>query len=717
MSGNLHGVQRKNCILIADDDVIVRTLLDEMLREAGYDTLLARDGAEALELFASHDVDVIITDVSMPNVSGFELCAMVRVMPGGERVQIMFMTGHNDLESIRRAYEIGADDFTLKTGLNPVLITERIRFQLRAQQLQDDLRLSEQRLTYAQRLAQLGHWERSIDGDTLAVSPVVMQMLGFDDSGKLSWQALCAQTHSDDLPIMQLAMQRAINQRGAFRLEHRLNTRQGKLLVLRHQGEVVASADGQWVVRSTVQDVTETRAQEDRIRFLAFHDPLTALPNRESALRGLRHAIKASALQTAYVAVFSLAIDDFARIANSLGQSVSDAVLKTVGDRLRSQIRDSDHILQDLQLHEENHCLVARGEADRFLCVVGNLQLSESAIGIAKRLQRAVASPVDFGDTQLQLTASVGVSLYPKDGATAEELIDNANVALMHTRGNKASCQFFASEISHQARERLNLEIELRQALEAQQFVMHYQPRLNLRDYRIHGAEALVRWQHPTRGLVLPGEFIPLLEEMDLITELGNQVIGMVTRQSAVWRERFGDDFRLSFNISPLQFTSSNLVERIDAALALNHGHAENLEVEITESALMVHPEIVINTLNQLRDRGIRLALDDFGTGFSSLSYLRKLPLDVLKIDRSFVADIGMTHSGSSLVTAILFMAHALGLECVAEGVEMETQLNFLGTNNCHEVQGFLLSKALSVPDFEHWLDNWQASRIEHMIA
>jgi diguanylate cyclase (GGDEF)-like protein len=705
------------CILIVDDDEMIRTMIHNVLEDGGFKTLLAADGAEALELFAVNSVDVVITDVSMPNLNGFELCTMVRVMPGGERVQIMFMTGHDDIASVQRAYEVGANDFALKTQVNPVLILERVRFLLRAQQLQDDLRLSEQRLSYAQRLAQLGHWERTLDGQTLAVSPVVLQMLGFDDQDRLSWSALCARTHIDDLSLMQLSMQRAINQRGAFRLEHRLQTPRGRLLVLRHQGEVSMTADGKWIVRSTVQDVTETRAQEDRIRFLAFHDPLTALPNRESALRSLKNLIETSQDQNTHVAVFSLSIDDFSRIASSLGQNIADLVLKAVGDRLRSQIRGSDHLSQETHGYDETTCLVARSDADRFVCIVAGLHMSEAAIGIAKRLQRAITTPVNFGDTQLQLTSSVGVSMFPQDGATAESLLDNANIALLHTRGNKGTCQFFASEISQQARSRLSLENELRQALEAHQFVMHYQPRLTLLDNQIHGAEALVRWQHPTRGLVMPGEFIPLLEEMDMIAELGNQVIGMVVKQSTVWRHHFGHAFRLSFNISPLQFARTNLVERIETAIRAAQAHPENIEAEITESALMVHPETVIKTLNQLRERGIRIALDDFGTGFSSLSYLRKLPLDVLKIDRSFVSDIGMTHGGSSLVNAILFMAHALGLQCVAEGVEMESQLNFLNSNRCQEVQGYLLSKALSVPDFERWMDSWHSAHVDHKIA
>ncbi len=699
------------CVLVVDDDEAVRYLVSSVLGDAGYQVLEAVNGADGLEQFAAHHVDCLVTDVNMPGLNGFELCAMVRVMPGGERAQILFITGQDDYDSIQRAYQAGANDFVVKQHINPILLLERVRFLFRAQRMQDELRRSEQRLSYAQRLATLGHWERTLDGGTLAVSSVVCQLLNVADPGQLNWQVLCEQTHPDDLSAMQLTMQRAITNRSNFRLEHRVINQHGTQRVLRHQGEVVFD-NNNWSIRSTVQDVTETRAQEDRIRFLAFHDPLTALPNRESAVRTLKLAIKTCAAQQEHVAVFALWLDDFNRVASSLGQHVSDAVLKTMGDRLRSQIRGSDHVTLNSNQNAQDGCVVARADSDKFLIVVSNLHLSETAISIAKRLQRAVASPVAMGDTELQLSASVGISLYPDDGSTAEELVDNAFSALMHTSGQKGTCQFFATEISSRARQRLTLEAELRQAIEANQFLLHFQPRMRLADNGVHGAEALVRWQHPTRGLIMPGDFVPLAEEIGLIAPLGGLVINMAARQAMHWRQLFGRQFRISFNISPLQFGAVNLIGAIDQAVLREQAHFENLEVEITESALMARPEVVINALHAFHERGLRVALDDFGTGFSSLSYLRKLPLDVLKIDRSFIADIGATQSGSSLVNAILFMAHALGLSCVAEGVEQESQLSFLAAHHCHEVQGYLLARPMAAPDFERWLHNWQTAHV-----
>jgi EAL domain-containing protein (putative c-di-GMP-specific phosphodiesterase class I) len=293
-------------------------------------------------------------------------------------------------------------------------------------------------------------------------------------------------------------------------------------------------------------------------------------------------------------------------------------------------------------------------------------------------------------------------------------LIDRAFAALLHAKGQKGSCQFFASEISDRARQRLTLETELRHALDEKQFELFYQPRLSLKDYRVHGAEALVRWRHPTRGLVGPGDFIPLMEEMGLITALGNQVIDMVAHQVTQWCQQGWDDFRASFNVSPLQFVNSDVVAEVDAALKRANGLHKYLEVEITESTLLSQPETVSNILQAFRERGIRVALDDFGTGFSSLSYLRKLPLDVLKIDRSFVADIGLSHNGTTLVDAMLFIARALGLDCVAEGVELDTQLSFLTLQKCKEAQGYLIAKPMPASEFARWREQWNE---QHKIA
>jgi diguanylate cyclase (GGDEF)-like protein len=715
MNAKLPVPQMSGSILLVDDDDTVRLLISSVLMDAGFEVKIACDGVEALEHFANQPVDCIVTDVNMPKLGGFELCTMVRVMTGGDRVQILVMTDLDDVDSVQRSYDSGANDFVIKRH-NPILLLERVRFLLRAQRDKDDLRLSEQRLSYAQRLAMLGHWERSLDGRTLAVSPVVCKLLTIDDPQKLTWQSLCDQTHADDLSLMQLTMQRAITNHSNFRLEHRLIGRRGQTRLLRHQGEVVF-VNERWIIRSTVQDVTEARAQEDRIRFLAFHDPLTALPNRESATRTLTQCIKNCAATNQHAAVFALSLDDFSRIAGTLGQNVSDVVLKTISDRLRGQIRGTDHVVLSTGQETQDACVVARADGDRFLCIVSNLQMGEAAISIAKRLQRAIATPISLGDSELQVSASVGVSLYPDDGRTAEELVDNAFIALMHTKEQKGACQFFAAEISSRARQRLSLEAELRHAIEAHQFVLHFQPRMCLADNSIQGAEALVRWQHPARGLIMPGDFISLMEETALITPLGNLVIDLVARQAAQWRRLFGSTFRISFNISPLQFEQSNLIEEIDQAVAHHRACHENLEVEITESALMSHSDVVIRTLQALRDRGLRLALDDFGTGFSSLSYLRQLPLDVLKIDRSFVMDIGASQSGSSLVNAILFMAHALGLSCVAEGVEFESQLHFLAANHCHEVQGYLLARPMAATDFERWISNWQSAHLIHKTA
>jgi diguanylate cyclase (GGDEF)-like protein len=690
------------CILVVDDDPTILLLISTVLEDAGYRVLTATDGQVAIEQLNAHrdQIDCIVSDVSMPGMSGFELCRLVRQRPDGKRIVILFLTGLNDYESITRAYDVGADDFALKQS-NPALLVERVRFLLRNQQMQDELRTSEDRLLHAQRLALLGHWERDTAGETLSVSPVVGEMLGLPEGSLLSWKTLCEHTHPADLQALQAGVCRAIEAHQSFRLEHRVVSAAGFVRILRHVGEVADDPEHGLIVRSTVQDVTEARAQDERLRFLAFHDPLTALPNRASALQLLQAALAPGSGSGPRAAVFSVSIDDFDKLTGTLGRKLADALVKTIGDRLRTQLR-----LADVPGHvpsRDEERVVARGDGDGFLCFVVGLHLGEAAIVVAERIQEIIAVPLKLGDMDLRLTASIGVSFAPEDGRNAGELVDNAGAALQHGRGQKAALQFFASDISERARARLALESELHQALAGQQFELHFQPRVDLRDGSLAGMEALVRWRHPVRGLVLPGDFIPLMEESGLIAELGSVVIDLAVRQAARWRQSLPATFRLSFNVSPLQFAAGDPVALVDEAVLRYGASHENLEIEITESALIDQPGHVRQALLACRKRGVRVALDDFGTGYSSLSYLRTLPLDILKVDRSFVQAIGNAQGGSSLVMAILSMATALGMECVGEGVETQAQLQFLGQSGCREAQGFLIAQPMPAQLLEHW--------------
>jgi diguanylate cyclase (GGDEF)-like protein len=679
------------------------------MSDVGYTVLTAANSAEALQLIAHQNVDCVVTDVKMLDIHGDDLCSKIRAMPQGERIQVLFLTGREELELIERAYSTGANDFTFKP-LNFTLFLQRLRYSLRNQDIQDALRQSEQRLHYAQRLAQLGHWERTLDGQTRAISPSVCQMLGSQDPLQLNWDFLCKHTHRDDVLLLQSTMQHAIAEHSSFQLEHRYHCDSGAMRILLHQGEFKQDSSGELLIYSTVQDVTAYREKEEQVRFLASHDQLTGLPNRASVTQDLARII-ANAEKQQMIAVFALRIDDFSRFTSSLGQDASNVVLLSVGKCLRAQLRDSDHIAVGKDAEPVESLLIGHAEANRFICVVNNFRMSNTATSIARRLQRAIAAPIKVGDTELLLTASIGISLWPDDSVAAEQLIDNAFAALTHTRGQKGACQFFSAEISQRARQQLSLEAELRQALNYQEFELFFQPRLNLADNCIHGAEALARWRHPTRGIVGPSEFIPLLEKMDLIAPMGNLVIELAARQAARWQQCIDANFRISFNISPLQFGVVDLATEIDQAIARARTNATNLEIEVTESALIANPKLVIETLAALRERGLRVALDDFGTGFSSLSLLRDLPLDILKIDRSFVNDIGVTRSGSAMVTAILVMARALGLECVGEGVEKDTQLNFLTHHHCSEAQGFLLARPMPAIDCENWINNWHSKR------
>jgi diguanylate cyclase (GGDEF)-like protein len=653
-------------------------------------------------------MDCVVTDIGMPEMDGFQLCRAIRGRDGLQRVRIMFLTDPEDHAAVRQAYEEGGDNFAIRQS-NPVQMVERIRFLLRAQQTQDRLRASERRLERAQGLARLGHWERQPDGRTVAASRYLLQLLGEREIGQLSWQRLCRQIEPEDLERVQQAMHEALARKSTFAFEHRYNRADGQQRVLRHAGEIGSDDRGDPLICSTVQDVTDVRARDDQIQYLSLHDQLTSLPNQESFLRTLGAVFEADDHGILHAGVFAIGIDATERITGSVGRDAVDKLLKIFGARLAAQLRNQDESGRKA-VRSGKLSLLARADGDKFLCAV-DLKSVVAAATMAARLQRALAKPVSLGTGELQFTASLGISLYPNDASNAAEMVRNALSALAHTTDQRNVLQFYTDEVSARARRRLALESTLRRALDARQFTLHYQPRLQIASGRLCGAEALVRWNHPTRGLQSPGKFVPVLESMGLISVLGRQVVEMTAAQARLWHAHFGGGFRVSCNLSPLEFRGGDLVRAVDEDVARAGGVYQSLEFEITEGALLDRSAQVLAVLQAFRERGVRLALDDFGTGFSSLGYLRQLPLDILKIDRSFIADIVVSRRGGSLVIAILQMARALGIGCVAEGVEDPRQLQFLSANRCEEVQGFLLARPMAAADFENWAKEAQQNQ------
>jgi diguanylate cyclase (GGDEF)-like protein len=424
----------------------------------------------------------------------------------------------------------------------------------------------------------------------------------------------------------------------------------------------------------------ERIAGEERVRYQAYHDPLTGLPNRASFAQHLEQAIHRSKRFGWSLGLMFLDLDRFKRVNDSLGHEAGDELLRVAARRLQASIREAD--------------MLFRMGGDEFTVLLENVKGPEEAAAIAVRMSQAVAEPLELKHHELAATVSIGIALYPKDDESGERLVKSADTAMYRAKElGRNRYAFFTQEMNDRVESQIVLEAGLQRAVRNDEFVLHYQPRVSSASRRVVGVEALLRWQHPERGLVAPGEFIPLLEESGLIVPVGAKVIEKACRQNKAWQDAGLPPMRVSVNISSRQFRSGSLDETIREALRTTGLGAEWLEIELTESLLVENSEQAVAVMERLKAIGVAISIDDFGTGYSSLGYLKRFPIDSLKIDRSFVKDLRTSATDAAIVDAISALAHSLGLGLVAEGVEEAGQAEFLRARYCTEMQGYLFGR------------------------
>ena len=433
------------------------------------------------------------------------------------------------------------------------------------------------------------------------------------------------------------------------------------------------------------------REQQSRLNYMAFHDSLTSLPNRSLFYDRIYHGLARAQRSNSKLALMLLDIDRFKNINDSLGHDSGDLLLKAIAVRLNESVRDMD--------------TVARLGGDEFVVVLEGVNDLDDVIFIANKLLVTLARPLEICGHEITITVSIGVSLYPDDGVDADELLKNADIAMYKAKeAGKNNCQFYTKGMSATAVNYLLLENDLRRAVEQEQLILHYQPQVDLKSGELMGFEALVRWQHPERGLVSPIHFIPLAEETGLIAPIGEWVLREACRQQNQWLSAGKQVGRIAVNLSPRQFRQRNFPETVETILKETGLPAEHLELEITESCAMEHAGETINQLNQLKQMGLFLAIDDFGTGYSSLAYLKRFPIQKLKIDSSFIHDIHDIHdeaNDAAIAKSIIGLAHNMQLDVVAEGVEKQAQAKWLRQQGCDQGQGYLFAKPLSAQQIE----------------
>jgi diguanylate cyclase (GGDEF)-like protein/PAS domain S-box-containing protein len=446
-----------------------------------------------------------------------------------------------------------------------------------------------------------------------------------------------------------------------------------------------------------VRDITQRKESQERIQYLAHYDSLTGLPNRTLLADRMKIAIGNAARYSKRLALLFVDLDRFKLVNDSLGHEIGDKLLKVAAERMQSTIRHIDTI--------------SRLGGDEFIVLLSQIAAAEDAARVAEKLIAAVSEPYRIEEHELLLTASVGISIYPDSGTEANSLLRNADASMYSAKeSGRNRYRFYSEDLTSRVTERLRLERDLRGAIERDEIFVVYQPQIELATRRVIGAEALMRWRHPGRGLVLPASFIPVAEDSGLILPLGEHILRESCVQARQWYDRYGFDVGVAVNISAVQFRQKDFTEVVLRVLADTGISPSCLELEVTESVVMQGVESAVEKMRILGAHGIKIAIDDFGTGYSSLSYLRQFHVDRLKIDQSFIHDLPDSTDAEAIIRAIVAMGRSLGLHVIAEGVETEVQAQFLQSIECDESQGYLYAKPMMARDFEAWLTDWKSA-------
>lgn len=694
-------------ILVADDDAGARLVMHAALRKAGYEVRLASGGHDALRQFDASPSDMVMLDVDMPDLDGFAVCAKLRARAGA-LLPIVMVTGMDDVTSVEAAYECGATDFIVKP-VNWALIGHRVRYLFRSHQAMLDVHAAEARHAALLNAIPDLLFELDLDGRYLDHRAPRRDLLAQPA------ETLMGRTVTEVLPPTAatacMAALRAAHEHGAssgtqFELELPTGNTWFELSVARKA--VPAGERPRFIVLS--RDITERKVAEARIARLAYYDNLTGLPNRSSFLDCLEHAVRRARERGRRLAVLFMDLDGFKNINDTLGHGVGDRVLVAAAQRLRDSLRARDLVsrLQSPTAEPAPDITLARLGGDEFTAVVSDISHAQDAVAIAQRIAQSLCRPLALEGRELSLATSIGIACYPDDGHDAATLLKHADTAMYQAkRAGRNGISVYSADLTDQLLQHMELESSLRVVLERQELHLVYQPQVEAATGRIRSVEALLRWHHPTRGLVPPTEFIPLAEESGLINGIGHWVLRTACQQAALWN-RDGSALRIAVNLSPRQFGQPGLVQMVRDVLEQTGLAPQLLELEITEGAVMENTEATRHALQALRDHGIRIALDDFGTGYSSLAYLTRIPIHNIKIDRCFVSGLLDGGESETIVRAVLGMAHSLGLCVTAEGVETLEQAQVLSALACDLLQGYHFSRpvdAAQVPRLleQHW--------------
>ncbi|MEJ2171610.1 MAG: putative bifunctional diguanylate cyclase/phosphodiesterase [Woeseiaceae bacterium] len=680
----------KPLVLVASADAADRKLIWGALQKSGFRTLPAADGPTALDMFSKTQPDAVLLDAKLPETDAFSVCQAIRARDAGRETPIFMVTDRDDSESVERAYCSGATDI-IDRPLALLVLPHRILHALRT----------------ARSLSDLTGLMRAIPDLIFVVNEEGMVQDGLsgpDATHTLQLKALTTASQIDFYPCENDDRARACIKRALETGKPQVYEHELKGLDIHLETRFVTR--DKHTVLAIVRDITERKNSEAKIYNLAYYDELTELPNRELFSQSLERTIKVARRDQQKFAVLFVDLDRFKRINDTLGHSIGDELLKDVAARLANCIRAGDSVSL-VDPVPRGAIRLARLGGDEFVIKLYGVGDEETVAKVASRITDALTPPFSCAGHQFVVTPSIGIALYPRDGDTAEELLMNADSAMYRAKNvGRNNYKFYSETMRTKSLHRLDLENLLRLAIEQKQFELHFQPKVDAKSFRLVGAEALLRWHHPERGTIPPGEFIPIAEETGLIVPIGQWVVREACRQVNVWSTSPVGAVPVSVNISSEQFRDNGLVQDILGAIAEANITPGLLELEITETVLLQDVDKTLAELRAFKKAGIALSIDDFGTGYSSLSYLKRFPIDTIKIDRSFVKDLHQDADDAAICAAILAMSSQLGLNVVAEGVETREQLEFLRHHGCDHIQGFICSEALSPADFMALLED-----------
>ncbi len=704
-----NGQEEQPKVLLVDDDEVNLLLTSIALRERGFAITEASSGEQALQLIADAPPDVVVLDAVMPGLDGFATCQELRHLPGFESVPVLMLTGLDDEASITRAYEVGATDFFVKCT-QWSLLAGRLRYLLRASRTRYELERSKSKLARAQDLARMGSFDWRKGFGDLVFSLEGLRVFGMGPNDRLGLRHIVRMMPAEERGGFTRILHEVVNHGTVLCNDIQVALVDGRQRILHIEAEPEFNEQANLIgYTGIVQDVTDRRVAEDKIKHLANFDTLTGLPNRRQVFWRSERAIEHAKRLNHCVGMLQVGLDRFKIINENLGHHAGDELLIEVSRRLRTCVRHSEQVMEgslDLNGTRVHRTLEAVGRlgADEFVVLLPEVANEQEAMDTARRILNALREPMMAAGQECFITASVGVAVFPAHGLNVADLLRNADVAmdLAKTQGRNTA-QVYDPQLASKGRVRLDLDTALHKALERKELVLYYQPKIDVRTSRMVGAEALMRWQRGGQ-LVPPGDFIPLAEATGLINEMSLWAIEEAAMQAKIWEKNFGFDASIAVNLPSRLFEQVDLVEKIESILSRLGVSPRSIELEITETGLMKDLQGVVPSLHRLNQLGTEISIDDFGTGYSSLAYLTTLPISELKIDRSFVRDLGDTPQSGAVVSAIIALARALGLRVIAEGVETTTQMEVLYNLGCHICQGFLFARPMPAAQIEQWL-------------